>query len=529
MRVMSKIGKRAVWAAALLGATLLLSAAQAQTTLRVVAHSDLKVLDPIWTTAYITRNHGYMIYDTLFAQDAELHIEPQMVDTWKVSDDKLVWTFTLREGLEWHDGQPVTSADVIPSLRRWAEVDGMGQVLWKVVKEIRAVDARTFELVLSEPYGLVLESLGKPSSRVPFIMPKRIAETPANQQIKEFIGSGPFIFKQDEWKPGDKVVYVKNPKYKPRAEPASGLSGGKVARVDRVEWVAIPDPLTAVNALLAGEIDLIELPPPDLFPVLKEDKNVQLYGWNALGSQAIARFNHLHPPFNNVKARLAVLYATTQEDYLKAQVGDSDIYMVCNAPLICKTPNGKTFGDLLVKPDLQKARQLLKESGYDGTPVVMMHATDLQSSNRFPQVAKAQMEKVGFKVDMQSMDWQSVVSRRAKKDPPAQGGWNMFFTTTVAVDASNPVANIFTSGGCDKAWFGWPCDEELEKLRVAYASATDEAAKKELAYKVQDRIMAQGHYLILGQYKAFGAYRKDRIKGWLPGPAAVFWNISKKD
>jgi peptide/nickel transport system substrate-binding protein len=527
VKAMSRLGNRAALAAALLGSTLLMSAAQAQTTLRVVAHSDLKVLDPIWTTAYITRNHGYLIYDTLLAQDGELHIRPQMAD-WKVTADKLVWTFTLRDGLEWHDGKPVTSEDVVPSLKRWAEVDSMGQLLWKLVKEIRAVDPKTVELVLSEPYGLVLESLGKPSSRVPFIMPKRIAETPANQQIKEFVGSGPFIFKQDEWKPGDKVVYVKNPKYKPRAEPAFGLSGGKVAKVDRIEWVAIPDPLTAVNALIAGEIDMIESPPPDLFPVLKGDKNIQLYGWNALGSQAIARFNHLHPPFNNAKARLAVLYATAQEDYLQAQYAETDIYSVCNAPLICGTPQGKTFGNLLVKPDLEKARQLLKESGYDGTPIVMMHATDLQTSNRLPQVAKAQLERIGFKVDMQSMDWQSVVSRRAKKDPPAQGGWNMFFTTTVAVDAANPVANIFTSGGCDKAWFGWPCDEELEKLRLLYARAGDDAAKKDLADKVQDRIMEQGHYLVLGQFKQFGAYRKDRMEGWLPGPAAVFWNISKK-
>ncbi|MCW5749274.1 MAG: ABC transporter substrate-binding protein, partial [Alphaproteobacteria bacterium] len=385
---MFMIRNRAVVAAAMLGAGLLMSTAQAQTTLRVVAHSDLKVLDPIWTTAYITRNHGYLIYDTLFAQDGELHIRPQMVDTWKVSADKLVWTFTLREGLEWHDGQKVTSEDIIPSLKRWAERDGMGQQLWKFVKEAKAVDARTFELVLNEPYGLVLESLGKPSSTVPFMMPKRIAETPSNQQIKEFVGSGPFIFKQDEWKPGDKVVYVRNPKYKPRSEPAFGLAGGKVAKVDRVEWVAIPDPLTAVNALIAGEVDMIEAPPPDLFPVLKEDKNIQLYGWNALGSQAIARMNHLHPPFNNVKARLAVLYATAQEEYMEAQVGDKSIYSLCNAPLICGTPNGKTYGDLLIKPDLAKARQLLKESGYDGTPIIMMHATDLQSSNRFPQVAK---------------------------------------------------------------------------------------------------------------------------------------------
>ncbi|HJQ60902.1 MAG TPA: ABC transporter substrate-binding protein, partial [Vineibacter sp.] len=199
---MSKFWTRTKIATALLSTALVASGAHAQTTLRVVAHSDLKVLDPIWTTAYITRNHGYLIYDTLLAQDGELNIRPQMAD-WKVSADQLTWTFTLREGLQWHDGQPVTSEDVLPSLKRWAERDGMGQQLWKFVREIKAPDARTVELVLNEPYGLVLESLGKPSSTVPFIMPKRVAETPSNQQIKEFVGSGPFIFKQDEWKPGD--------------------------------------------------------------------------------------------------------------------------------------------------------------------------------------------------------------------------------------------------------------------------------------------------------------------------------------
>jgi len=525
---MSFIGKIAKSAAVGAVALAIAAAAQAQTTLRVVAHSDLKILDPIWTTAYITRNHGYLIYDTLLGQDATLAIRPQMAEKWTVSDDKLVWTFTLRDGLEFHDGQPVTSADVVASLKRWAERDSMAQQMWTRVAEITPIDAKSFKLVLKEPYGLVIETLGKPSSLVPFIMPARVAATPSNQQIKDFTGSGPFIFSGKDWKPGDKVVYVKNPKYKPRNEPPSGMAGGKVVKVDRVEWLAIPDPLTAVNALLAGEIDMIEVPPPDLFPILQKDKKVALYGWNPAGSQIIGRFNHLHPPFDNVKVRLAAFYATAQSDYLEAQVGDKDIYFECNAPLTCGNPHTKTFGDLLLKPNLEKARALLKEAGYDGTLIVLMHQTDLQSSNRLAPVAKAQLERVGFKVDMQSMDWQSVVSRRAKKEPPAQGGWNMFFTTTVAVDAANPVANAFTHGGCDKAWFGWPCDETLEKLRADYSRATDEAAKKDLAFKIQDRVMEQAHYLVVGQYKAFGAYRKGVVEGWLQGPAAVFWNISKK-
>ncbi|HEY6981785.1 ABC transporter substrate-binding protein [Reyranella sp.] len=516
--------------AALVAATwfVLGAPAMAQTTVRVVAHADLKVLDPIWTTAYITRNFGYMIYDVLFAKDANLEIRPQMADHYTVSDDKLTYTIVLRDGLVWSDGTPVTSEDCIASIKRWAARDSYGQLLMRDTAELKAIDDKSFALTLKRPFGFVIDALGKVSSNVPFMMPKRVAETDPYKQITDFTGSGPFIFKKDEWKPGEKVVFVKNPKYKPRSEPPSMLAGGKVAKVDRVEWLAIPDPSTAVNALLAGEIDLIESPPPDLFPILKADKNVELYPWNAQGSQIVMRFNALQPPFNNVKARQAATYAIAQEDLLRAQVGDPAIYKVCNAPFICGTRFGKEYGDLLIKPNLEKARQLLKESGYDGTPVVMMHQTDLQSSNNVQPVAKQQLEKAGFKVDLQSMDWQTVVTRRAKKDPPGQGGWNIFFTTTITLDADNPGTNPFASAACEKAWFGWPCDPETEKLRDAFMHETDPVRQKELAAAISDRVMEQAYYAPVGQYKAFGAYRKDRLQGWLSGPALVMWNISKK-
>src|SRR4051812_29721715 len=248
---------------------ILATPAMAQTPLRMVSHADIKILDPVWTTALITRNHGYMIYDVLFAKDANLKIQPQMAEKYEVSPDKLIWTITLRDGLEWHDGTPVTSEDCVASIKRWGARDAYGQALLKVTGDLKVVDAKTFQIVLKEPFGLVLDALGKVSSNVPFMMPKRVAETDPNKQIEDYTGSGPFIFKKDEWKAGEKIVYVKNPKYKPRAEPPSMLAGGKVAKVDRVEWLAIPDPSTAVNALLAGEIDLIESPVPDLFPMLK--------------------------------------------------------------------------------------------------------------------------------------------------------------------------------------------------------------------------------------------------------------------
>ena len=513
----------AIWAA--LGAP-----AMAQTTtLRMVSHADIKILDPIWTTALITRNFGYMVYDVLFARDADLKIQPEMAEKYSVSADKLTWTITLRDGLVWSDGTPVTSEDCVASIKRWGARDSFGQLLMKDTAEIKPVDAKTFSIVLKREFGLVLEALSKISSNVPFMMPKRVAETDPNKQITEFIGSGPFIFKQDEWKPGEKIVFVKNPRYKPRAEPPSMLAGGKVAKVDRVEWLAMPDPSTAVNALITGEIDLIEAPPPDLFPLLKADKNIEVYPWNVQGSQIIMRFNHTQPPFDNVKIRQAAMYALAQEDIMRAQVGDPAIYKLCNAPFICGTRYGKEYGDLLIKPDIAKAKALLKEGGYDGTPVLMMHQTDLQSSNNVQPVAKQQLERAGFKVDMQSMDWQTVVSRRARKEPASQGGWNIFFTTNITLDSDNPGTNSYASGACGKAWFGWPCDPEMEKLRDAFIHETDPDKQKALGYAISDRVIDQAFFAPVGQYKAFGAYRKDRLSGWLPGPVPVLWNISKKN
>ena len=297
-----------------------------QTTLRAVMHSDLKILDPIWTTAYIVRNHGYMIYDTLLAQDEKGEIKPQMVEKYEAAADGKGYTFTLRDGLLWHDGQPVTSEDCIASIKRWAAKDSLGQKMMTFVDSMTAVDAKTFTIKLKEPTGLVLLGLSKPSSNVPFMMPKRVAETDPNKQIEDFTGSGPFVFKKDEWKPGDKTVYVKFDKYKPRSEPVSGMAGGKVVKVDRVEWRAISDAQQAVNALSKGEIDFVEQPSHDLLGTLKKDPNVSVIISPPLKAQYVFRPNHLHKPFDNPKIRQALWYAFNQEDFLMATIGDADIH-----------------------------------------------------------------------------------------------------------------------------------------------------------------------------------------------------------
>ena len=289
-------------------------------------HSDLKIIDPIWTTALITQHHGYLVYDTLFALDDKLQVKPQMVEKWDTSPDKLTWTFTLRDGLAWHDGKPVTAEDCVASLKRWGAKDAMGQKLMSFVSDLSAPDDKTIKMVLKEPYGLVLNTLGKPGSNVPFMMPARVASTDPNTQITDATGSGPFIFKKDEWKPGEKAVYVKNTNYKPRAEPSAGLSGGKVAKVDRVEWVWIPDTQTQVNALLNDEVDMIEIVPPDLLPLIQKEKGIKVQVVNQAGRQYSMRFNVLHKPFDNAKIRQAVLYALNQKDFLDANVGNPEFY-----------------------------------------------------------------------------------------------------------------------------------------------------------------------------------------------------------
>jgi len=532
---MRKLTRRA---AGLLGATALAaplalalgsspSAAQ-EKVLRVVMHSDLKIVDPIWTTAFISRNYGYMVYDTLFALDDELEVRPQMVDTYEVSDDNLKYSFTLRDSLKWHDGGDVTAEDAIASLERWGQRDAMGQLLLEFVDSMTAVDARTFEMILKEPYGLVLDSLAKPSSNVPFIMPKRIAETPADQQISEYVGSGPFVFEQDEWAPGNVAVFTKFEDYVPRDEPPSWSAGGKVAKVDRVEWIWIPDIQTAVNALLNGEIDLIEQPPHDLLPILQEDESIVLFDSNPLGNQYMFRMNWLHPPFDNQKIRQAALAALNQEDFLQAVIGNPDYYETCPAMFMCETPFATDAGaEIMMASDPERSKQLLEEAGYDGTPVTLMHSTDLQVLTNLAPVAKQLLERGGFTVDMQSMDWQTLVSRRAKKEPPAEGGWNAFLTSWVAADVVNPLGYAGLKAGCDDAWFGWPCDEQLEQLRMDFATATDPAQQKLIAEQIQLRALEVGTHAYVGQWYQPVAHR-DVLSGVLEGPAPFFWNIEKE-
>jgi peptide/nickel transport system substrate-binding protein len=499
-------------------------------TFKVVMHSDVKATDPVWSGAYITRNFGYMIYDTLFAVDEKLQIKPQMVDKWSTSADGLVWSFTLRDGLEFNDGTPVTSEDCIASLKRWSARDSMGQKLAQSVAEYKAIDAKTFQIVLKEKFGPMLEALGKPSVVVPFIWPKKAAEAQdAFTQSDSVVGSGPFVFNKAEWKPGEKLVFVKNHKYKPRPEPMSGLAGGKVVSLDRVEWIWIPDADTQLNALLKGEIDMIESVDYDHLSVLEKDKNVRIIA-SKTSNQYVFRANWLQPPFNNVKVRQAAAYALNQEEFLQANIGDKRYYKVCKALFTCGTPLASDVAmENVLNGNAQKAREMLKEAGYDGTLIVMPQPTDLNVIKQLPIVAKAQLERAGFKVEVQATDWTTMVNRLVtKKGPPSEGGWNSFATSWTQVDILDPLMTPYLAATCDKARAGWPCDEKMEALRDKYVRATTPAEKKAAAEEVQRLFVEIVTHVHLGEWTAVSAVRANVQTPSVPPPVTVLWGVSKK-
>jgi peptide/nickel transport system substrate-binding protein len=500
-------------------------------TLLVKMHSDLRVIDPLFTTAYITRDHGYMVYDTLLATDSSFKVQPQMAD-WKVSDDKLTYTLTLRDGLKWHDGAPVTAEDCVASLKRWGKMDNMGQKLMDFTASIEAPDTKTIVLKLKEPYGLVLESIAKPSSYVPFMMPKRLAETPAGQQMAEQIGSGPFKFVKAEFQPGVKAVYEKNADYVARKEPPSWTAGGKIVKVDRVEWITMPDAQTAVNALQSGDLDFIEDPPWDLLPVLAANPDIKIDTLNKFGFQTLGRMNFVLPPFDNVKVRRAALLAINQKDVLDAVVGNPKYYETCGAFFVCGTPlaTDAGAGNLAKGGSMEAAKKALAESGYDGTPIAIMAPGDVASIKAQPIVAAQLLRQAGFKVDVQATDWQTVVSRRASQKPVSEGGWNMFFTNWVAADVMNPLVNFSIGGrGKNGGWFGWSEDAKIETLKDQFARSSSPEDQKKIATEIQQEAYDQVTYIPLGQFTIPSAWRKS-ITGVLDGPATpIFWNVDKSE
>ncbi|WP_458097899.1 ABC transporter substrate-binding protein [Roseomonas sp. WA12] len=489
--------------------------------IKAVMHATLGVLDPYATTAYITRNHGYLVYDTLFALDAKSQPHPQMVGEWSASSDKLTYDFRLRPGLKFHDDTPVTTADVLASLNRWMPRDVMGTRLRNVTERLEAVDAERFRLVLKRPYGLVLETLGKPGGPVPFIMPKRIADIPADQRITEVVGSGPFRFIAAEYRSGDRVVYERFEGYSPRAEPATGLAGGKVAKVDRIEWMEISDAQTGANALLVGEVHVMENVPSDLMGLMRRNREVVLKP-RGVGNFMLMRFNSAQAPFNNRKVRQAVMMAVSQKDYLDAQIGDDTLAEPCNSVLSCESPYAATVPG--PRGDLEQARQLVRESGYNNEKVVILHPADLPSGSALAPVTEQLLRSIGMNVQVDSMDWNSLLARRNRNVPVDQGGWGVAWGIWSNLDLMNPVINLNLDGRGSRGYIGWAESEELERLRDAFAFETDAAKQMGIAAELQRVSNEEAFSIPLGGYKPVTGYRSN-IRGVIADQMLVFWNL----
>ena len=503
------------------------AAGQSQSTLRVVPETLSRVLDPHFTTSFTTRDLGYLIYDTLFAMNDKFEPQPQMVDRYTVSPDKLTYTFVLRPGLKWHDGQPVTAADCVASIRRWASRDSMGQTMAKFMTSLEATDAGTIKMVLREPYGLVLDSLGKIGAPVPFMMPERIAKTPGSEQVKEIVGSGPYKFRADQHEPGVKIVLEKFGDYKPRSEPPNWASGAKLAKMDTVEMLGMPDAQTQVSALINGEVDYLERVPADLLPLFTAKSGAKAEVVSKYGFQAIMRMNHLQPPFDNVKVRQAIAKAIDRSMYAAVVAGDPQFATDCAAIFGCGMPYESKDG--IPTRDVAAAKALLKEANVDmSKPLVMLHVANAPGIAALGNVTRQVLVDLGFKVDMVSMDFQTFATRRLNTGPVAQGGWNLAHTTNSVPDQGNPLSNPFlvASGPPAAAW-GWPTDPKTDELRLKFATAADEASRKAIATEIQVRAYEQVLYLPLSQFTTPSAWR-DNLDGVLKSPVMLLYNIDKK-
>jgi len=502
-------------------------AQRAPNQIRVEPSSDLRVLDPIWTTAGITAQHGAMIYDMLFSYDATLTPQPQMVGRHSLSDDRKTYTFELRDGLKWQDNTPVTAHDCVASIRRWKEKDGAGQHMWQRVTDLSAVDDKTFKLVLREPYGLVLEVLAKTSTPLCFMMKKEIAETDPNTQITRHIGSGPYRFVESEYRPGSRIVYDRNPDYAPRSEPQSGMAGNKRSHLDRIIWDVIPDPQTAVAALMSGEIDYLTLPPIDVLPALQAAPGVKLEVFNTGGSVGVCRLNYLHPPFDDVRARRAAQLAISQEDVLRAAIGNAQYYRTCGSMFTCGSPMGVEDGsDMLNAPMAQRqarARELLREAGYDNRPVVVLQTTDIHVLNQASLVIAQSLRQIGMNVQLAASDWGGVTTRRSNRNPPDRGGWNVFYTYGDGNGYANPIVAIVHAANGTNAWFGWPENALNEQLRNEWTSAPTIEARREVAQRLNRNMLDYVHDVKLGQWIQPAAYRSDRIRGIQAMPQITPW------
>ena len=525
--------KRAAIAAAAIPLMLGLAAgsAEAQKTVYVVPHADLRILDPLQAAATITTMHASNIYDQIFAWDVNLLSKPQMIQDYKVSDDKLTYTMTLRPALKFHDGSNVTTKDVVASVKRWMVRDGIGRRLAGVLASLDAIDEKTFVFKLKQPYSWVEYSLGNHAGNYPAIMREKEAMIDPMTAVgaDAQIGSGPYKFAKDEWKPGDEVVYLRNADYVPRAEAPDGMAGGRQAKVDRLIFKIIPDPQTAASALLKGEVDFIDSPAADVLPQLERSNLVTVSKLAPVGGFGAIRANALHPPFNNAKARQALALVVPQEDFMRTAVGTKN-WNECFSFFVCKSVYGTEVGsEPYRKADPARAKKLFEEAGYKGERIVITSTKEIAAIGAQAEVLAAGLNAIGVKAEVEWADWGTTLTRfLTNKNPVGQPGhWNIFTTTNSWSTWHNPLTNIGVVLNPEGSWAGWPTDPEGEKLRVQFIEATDQKARMEILDKLHRRMWEVMPYIVTGQFDQQYAWRKE-ISGVLPTSKLVLWNIEKK-
>jgi peptide/nickel transport system substrate-binding protein len=495
--------------------------------LRFVPQANLTLLDPIITTAAVTANHAWMVWDTLFGVNAAQQAKPQMADGYTVSDDGRTYLIKLREGLKWHDGEPVRAQDCAASLARWAMRDTFGQTIAKVIDAWGAADDRTIKVTLKQPFPLLIDAIAKPDAQIAFMMPERLARTDPYKTITEIVGSGPFRFSKDEFVAGSSAAWEKFDGYVPRQEPADWTTGAKVANFQRIEWKIIPDAATASAALQSGEVDWYEQVQADLVPLLRRNSEIAIAASNPQGYIGGLRFNHLHPPFNDVRLRRAVLTAVNQEDYMGAITGnDPSAWRSCRSQFPCGTTYGSEVSLPVQKGDIESAKAMIKEAGYNGQKAVIINPTDFATIGPLGDITYDMFRKIGINAELAATDWGTVVQRRSSKEPVEKGGWSVFHTWFTGGFIVNPVVTAPFRGQGANGWFGWYDNPKIEQMTQEWLDAKDPDARKTIAEAIQRENYAQVPTVTLGQFQIPTAYRKSLL-GRLECNGPLFWNVKR--
>jgi len=495
-------------------------------TLRFVPQANLTLLDPVFTTATVTSNHGYYVFDTLYSVGPDGVPHPQMAEGHSVSDDKLTWRIKLREGLFFHDGTSVRATDCIASIQRWSVRDPFGQVLAAAVDGYSADGDRTMVVKLKQPFPLLAAALGKPDSSVPFIMPERLASgTAADKPVTEMVGSGPYRFVTNEYVNGSRVVYEKFDKYVSRDEPAIWATGAKQAHFPRIVWNIIPDAATAGAALQNNEVDWWEQPLADLLPKLAADNNIALQIDQPWGRLSWMITNQLQPPFNDVRIRRAAMMAVRQDDYMRATFGDDQsLWRVSKDVFPFGTAYYSGADGGLMKGDMALAAKLLKDAGYSGQKVVVINPTDFPAIHPLGLVTADALKQIGMNVELQETDWGTVVQRRASMEPVEKGGWSVFHTFSSSAALSTPATHPLTNGRGTKGWFGWWDNADARTLTAEWLAAPDAAGQERAAKALSHVAMTDAGAIAVGQWYGKTAFRRG-ITGVLQGVSPYPWNV----